>query len=109
MVPYCRFADKYLGLSGATSEDYVKWELTNFEIDTYSEVDPNAYYMAIGREASMVSLSSQGILLGVNAPVNSMEDYSSPVRTFLEGEVIPEVIFPDLSMHSFLKEGDSVG
>jgi len=108
--PYYKFADQLLGLNNAPSEDQVKWELTDFEIETHSEVDPNAYFMAVGKKAAMVSLSSQGILLGVNVTaVNQVAEYSSPVRTFIEGDSIPDIIFPDRSMHSFIKGVDSVG
>lgn len=104
--PYYAFAQKYLGISNAPKEDMENWTITNIKMDTYGEPDPNAVYKATGSVATLLSLSADGVLLGINSEV---KDDAKQVMTnlFPVRPAVQEDAWYDMSMHSFLSEKDS--
>lgn len=104
--PYFAFAQKYLGISNAPKADEENWNITNIRMDTYGEPDPNAVYKATGSVATLLSLSADGVLLGINSEV---KDEAKKVMTNLYPirPAVQEDTWYDMSMHSFLSEKDS--
>ncbi len=104
--PYNAFASKYLGISNAPKTDEENWAITNVRMDTYGEPDPNAVYKATGNISTLLSLSEDGVLLGINSEVKS--GAGKPVTTmFPSRQAVADDNWFDLSMHSFLSEKDS--
>jgi len=105
--PYYEYAEKYLGIPNASSTDRETWRITNVSLDTYGEPDPNEVHTASGAYASALSLTADGVLIGINSDVKSgKEDVSSSVYT--PDVAVPDEPWPDRSMHSFLNEVDTI-
>jgi hypothetical protein len=104
--PYFAFAQKYLGINDAPKVDEENWTITNIRMDTYGEPDPAAVYKAVGNTASLLSLSEDGIMIGINSEVK-------PEAAKVIANVIPMKpsdlgsVWTELSMHSFLAEKDT--
>ena len=105
--PYYQYAEKYLGIPNAPSTDQENWTITNVSLDTYGEPDPNEVHTASGPYASALSLTEDGVLIGVNSDVTSVK---KPVMStvYTPDVQIPEEPWPDRSMHPFLNEADSI-
>jgi len=104
--PYYEFAQKYLGIKGAPSTDSEYWTITGIKLETYGEPDPAEVHKASGPVASMLSLSEEGVLIGINCEVKREKDkvYTSE---FTQNVDVPRQLWPDLSMNSYLVEKDS--
>ncbi|WP_372774940.1 DUF4831 family protein [Mangrovibacterium sp.] len=104
--PYAQYADALLGLKNAPTADSEKWNITDVQIETFSEADPQQTYKAKGLIGAQVSLTADGLLAGINAPAEIGSSYA-PVTTFLEDQPIPDFPFTDLSMNPFFEKPDS--
>ncbi|GET27749.1 DUF4831 family protein [Prolixibacter sp. NT017] len=105
--PYYQYAEKYLGIPNAPSTDRETWKITNVSLETYGEPDPNEVHKASGPYASALSLTADGVLIGINSDVKlGKEEVSSSVYT--PDVEVPDEPWPDRSMHSFLNKVDSV-
>jgi hypothetical protein len=104
--PYFAFAQKYLGISDASKTDSENWSITNIKMETFGEPDPNAVYRATGNTAALLSLSEDGVLLGINSEIkqeaNKVITNVFPFKQSLQAE-----LWTEASMHSFLSEKDS--
>ncbi len=105
--PYAQYADVMLGLKNAPVSDQEKWTITNIEIKTFSEADPNQVYKAKGAIGALVNLTSDGVIAGVNSPESTSGVACSPVTTFLDSTPIPDYPFKDLSLSPFVEKPDS--
>ena len=105
--PYFEYAQKYLGIKGAPSSDSEVWQISDLKMETFGEPDPAEVHKAMGVVASMLSLSENGVLTGVNSQVkgDAVKTYTSVFTSDIE---LPHVIWPDVSMRSFLAAKDSV-
>lgn len=105
--PYYQYAEKYLGIKNARSSDFEKWTITRIKFDTFSEPDPDQVHKAFGPVASMLNLSEDGVLVGINSKSTSPEKkvYTSDFTSQIN---VPNEIWPDVSMHSFLTEIDTL-
>ncbi len=104
--PYNAFALKYLGINNAPKVDEENWTITNVRMESFGEPDPNAVYRANGNIATLLSLSEDGVLLGVNSEVKH-EAGKVITNFFSTRQSTQEDAWTDLSMHSFLSEKDS--
>lgn len=104
--PYYEYAQKYLGIRNAASTDGENWVITGIRIETYGEPDPAEMHKATGAVASMLSLSEEGVLTGINSDEKGGKDKVF-ASEFINSIALPKQIWPDLSMHSFLSEKDS--
>lgn len=104
--PYFAYAQKYLGINNAPKTDEENWTITNITMDTYGEPDPNAVYRATGNIATLLSLSDDGVLLGINSEVKQ-EAKKVITNVFPVRQTTPDDVWSDVSMHSFLSEKDS--
>lgn len=71
--PYAGYAEQLLGISNAKTRTTTKWSVSEVEIGTFSEPDPEQVYKAMGDGAFMLSLASNGCLAGINANVTAKE------------------------------------
>ncbi len=82
--PYAAYADQLLGIKNVKTRPEIKWVIKDVEFDLYSEPDPEQAYKAMGDGASLISLSSDGCIAGINAKAaNGKKD---KVRTNVVGQ-----------------------
>jgi hypothetical protein len=105
--PYFEYGQKYLGLKNSPSADWENWTITSIKLETFGEPDPGEVYKATGPVASLLSLSESGVLLGINSNV-AAEPAKVYTSDFNNKVKVPAQIWPEMSMHSFLSEKDSV-
>ena len=104
--PYYEYASKYLGIKNVASSDGEQWKITDLKMETFGTPDPTEVHKANGAVASMLSLSDEGVLLGINCSVKS-EATKSYTTDFTPSVELPHDIWTELSMHSFLVGKDS--
>jgi Domain of unknown function (DUF4831) len=104
--PYYEYAQKYLGIKNVSTTDGEFWKITDLKFETFGAPDPSEVHKANGAVASMLSLSDDGVLLGINCSVkaDNVKTYSTVFTPSVE---LPKEIWNELSMHSFLAEKDS--
>jgi len=104
--PYFSYAQKYLGINNAPNADGESWTITGVSMDTYGEPDPAAIYKAIGNTAALLSLTEDGIMVGINNEIrpegNRVITNKFPLKPADKVDT-----WTDVSMHSFLTEKDS--
>ncbi len=66
--PYYRFAEKYLGITGAPQENKSRWVIKNVKLSTFPEADPGQYYVVDPvwgkfHPESMMYLSDEGFIM----------------------------------------------
>lgn len=105
--PYYEFAQKYIGVKNAPSADNESWKIVNLKLETFGTPDPAEVHKATGAIASMLSLSEDGVLIGINSAV-AAEAGKTYTSVFTPQVEIPREIWSEMSMHSFLEEKDSV-
>lgn len=104
--PYYEFAQRYIGIKNAPSADGEQWRIINLRIETFGTPDPLEVHKANGAVGSMLSLSDEGVLLGINSSVKA-EPVKVATTVFTPSVVLPKEIWPELSMHSFFEDKDS--
>jgi len=69
--PYADFAFRYLGLKNVIEANSIDYRISDIQITTYPEPDPEQYYfiefgekLSKGEQASLLNLSSTGVILG---------------------------------------------
>ncbi len=105
--PYYEYASKYIGVKNAASSDGETWKITDLRMETFGAPDPAEVHKANGAIASLLSLSDEGVLVGINSSVKS--DVSKIFTTdFTQSVDLPHDIWSEMSMHSFLEGKDSL-
>ncbi len=64
--PYAAFAEQLLGIKNVKTKAAVNWAVEDIKIDVFSEPDPEQTFKAMGEAASLISLTSDGCIAGVN-------------------------------------------
>ncbi len=65
--PYAAYAEQLLGIKNVKTRAAVNWAVEEIKIGVFSEPDPEQVFKAMGDGASMVSLSADGCLAGINS------------------------------------------
>jgi hypothetical protein len=104
--PYFEFAQKYIGIKNAPSADGETWRITNLRLEPFGTPDPSEVHRANGAVSSMLSLSDEGVLLGINTQVKA-EPAKVATTVFTPSVVLPKEIWPELSMNSYFEDKDS--
>jgi len=65
--PYAVFADQLLGIKNVKNRPSVNWAIEEVDINVFSEPDPEQVYKAMGHSASLVNLSPDGCIAGINS------------------------------------------
>ncbi len=104
--PFSEYALKYIGVRNAATTDAVLWKITDLKMETFGEPDPAEMHKATGAVASMLSLSDEGVLTGINSSLAGIsgKTYTS---VFTQDIEIPREIWPEMSMHSYIEGKDS--
>ncbi|HSH20043.1 MAG TPA: DUF4831 family protein [Draconibacterium sp.] len=69
--PYAAYAEQLLGIKNVKTKSSVNWLVKDVEFEVFSEPDPEQAYKAMGDVASLISLSSNGCLAGINSKIES--------------------------------------
>ncbi len=105
--PYYEFAAKYIGVKNAASSDGETWKITDLKMETFGAPDPAEVHKANGAAASMISLSDEGVLMGINCTVKA-ESSKSYTTDFTPSVDLPHEIWSEMSMHSYFAGKDSL-
>ncbi len=83
--PYAAYAGQLLGINDAKERPSVQWQLKDVQLGSFSEPDPEQVHQAMGEGAFLVSLTPDGCLAGINAPVEPpMLRQETKTNRFLE-------------------------
>ncbi|NQU50990.1 MAG: DUF4831 family protein [Bacteroidetes bacterium] len=64
--PYAGYAEQLLGLKNIKTRSVSKWTISEIRIESFSEPDPEQVYKAMGDASSMLNLTSDGRISGIN-------------------------------------------
>ena len=105
--PYYEYAQKYIGVKAAPASDSEFWKITDLKLETFGSPDPAEVHKATGAVASMISLTDEGVIVGINSTVKAQasKTYTS---IFTPSVDVPREIWSEMSMHSFLETKDSL-
>ncbi len=81
--PYHQYAEKYLGLSNAITQDSETWEITSVRAIPYGMPDPNEQYLMQFKPGSngYIVVDERGLLLSINTePDIDVEIPAKPVK-----------------------------
>ena len=101
--PYFHYAEKYLGIKEKFPESSVKWTITDINISSYEEIDPDHYYVIESDgffETNALAMTKAGLILTPNPEVYNKE----PSLSGLVSERPVRIYFTDLSVKGNLKE-----
>ena len=73
--PYASYADELLGIKNVKTQAFSSWSIDDINLDVFSEPDPAAIYKTSGQVASLISLSSDGCLIGLNKGIKEANNY----------------------------------
>ena len=101
--PYAEYAEKYMGLENVPEEKTSVWEITNIEIDTYNDIDPDQYYVLEPSGKMNIDFSKlieSGSILPVNKSLQ--KNFSNEFYGVSNNE--NEIVFTDLSVTKYIGE-----
>ncbi|MFV0290555.1 MAG: DUF4831 family protein [Mangrovibacterium sp.] len=96
--PYASFAESCLGIKNAPQHDVSLWHINSIDFKTFAEADPAQQYQSLGVAGSLVSLSNNGVIAGVNTIAPTQKEnlsYSSFATPKMQ---IPTTNFSNLTM-----------
>lgn len=106
--PYAAYAEQLLGITDARTRSSVTWAITDIELQTFSEPDPDQVYKAMGEGAYTVSLAANGCLAGINVAANSKVQLQTQTnKSFLKPDKEDGFSFAYFSDTPFVIPGDS--
>lgn len=106
--PFAAYAEQLLGIKDAKNKASVKWSIEDVKMKTFSEPDPNQVYKAMGEAASLVNLTPEGCLAGINTAEKVEEVRSSKTnRFFSDIEKADNFSFANINDSPLYTPGDS--
>ncbi len=98
--PYHQYAEKYLGLSNAITQDSESWEVTSIKVSPYGIPDPNEQYLMQFKPGNngYIVVDERGLLLSINTdpvvetvtPTPLVEKETSPLDNNQYAKVFTE-------------------
>ncbi|OFX51547.1 MAG: hypothetical protein A2046_15220 [Bacteroidetes bacterium GWA2_30_7] len=99
------FAEKYLNIENAEKTDFVKYQLSDIDIDSYGEPDYNNGFIITGKALTdlKINVTDNFLLAGIN---NKAENYSESINptSFLIEKESEKFFFTDLTSKRALNE-----
>jgi len=99
--PYYEYAEKYMGLENVPEKEQTIWNITNIEISTYQDIDPEQYYM-IEPSGKMNIDFNKLFESGAILPVNKSVETNFPNAFYGNDIANNEIIFTDLSVTKYV-------
>jgi hypothetical protein len=106
--PYAAYAEQLLGIKNVRTKAMVNWAVEDVNIYVFSEPDPEQVFKAIGDVASLVSLSGNGCLAGINSKsTTGKEDVVVTNRVGQKNKFDDNSLFEYFTDTPFYTTGDS--
>jgi len=106
--PYVGYAEQLLGLQNVKSLPESGWSVTEIRMETFSEPDPEQVYKAMGDVASMISLTANGCLSGINATNLNVKPVVVKTNKVIEApDAMDDFSFDNFTDTPFYISGDS--
>ncbi|WP_321371398.1 DUF4831 family protein [uncultured Draconibacterium sp.] len=74
--PYAAYAEQLLGIKNAKTRATSNWTITDVEMGTFAEPDPEQVHKAWGEVAALLNLTPNGCLAGINAGSMTLPAYA---------------------------------
>lgn len=71
--PFNGYAEQLLGIKNVPSKSSVNWSISEIQVETFSEPDPDQVYKAFGSGAFLLNLTADGRLAGINSGKSTSE------------------------------------
>ncbi|MCD6354963.1 MAG: DUF4831 family protein [Prolixibacteraceae bacterium] len=65
--PYAAYAGQLLGIKNAKNQATTTWAISDIKVETFAAPDPGQVHKAMGAVASLISLTADGCLTGINS------------------------------------------
>ncbi|RPH33239.1 MAG: DUF4831 family protein [Bacteroidales bacterium] len=99
--PYCRFAQKYLGILDVPVKKVDEWRISNVDVSTALESDPSALYAATPGDDTKIDflkIYSKGLII----PISGFGVSSTTIKDIKTIDTDGETYFTDLSISPFI-------
>jgi hypothetical protein len=105
--PYAAYAEDLLGIKNVKTRAESKWMISDVQMETFSEPDPNQVYKAMGYGAALLSLSSNGCIAGINASGNDISAMVTSNKCFQKPDIDDGFSFDYFTDTPTYMQGDS--
>ncbi len=105
--PYARYANQLLGIPDVKTGVSSDWTIDRVSFETFSEPDPEQVYKVSGEAASLIGLTPEGCLAGINMPVPVEPEKQVVTNPVFYPPKETEFQFGNLSDMPFVSHGDS--
>jgi len=105
--PYARYANQLLGIPDVKTEVSSEWTIDRVFFEIFSEPDPEQVFKAKGEAASLIGLTPEGCLAGINVPVPAKPDKQVVTNPVFYPHRKTEFQYGNLSDMPFVSTGDS--
>ncbi len=95
--PYAAYADPFLGIKGVKTETSGHWEMKEVALATFSEPDPDRQYETSGLQASLLQLTPEGCLAGINSGAPVAEPRPVVTNSMLVKDEVRGMLFTNLT------------
>jgi hypothetical protein len=99
--PFAAYAERFLGLTSVPMRESVEYTVSEVRVTTHAEKDPAQMYRieTTGKPVgARVSLTADGLIRGINLPVNPEVAVSQEVAIKLGERVFDDPKYPDLTL-----------
>jgi len=93
---FYRYSERYLATNKVITEDKVTYKIKSIQVKTRAIADPARTYAFVpgSGKGGKLSVNSQGILCGVNAPAETEKATSSVSGSFVTDSPLPNTLLP---------------
>lgn len=99
--PFAAYAERFLGLKGVPTRQSIEYSITEIRVNTHAEKDPGQMYRieTSGKPVgARVSLTADGMIRGINLPVNPDVAVSQEAIEKLNERKFDYPEYPDLTL-----------
>lgn len=99
--PFAVHAERLLGLKGVPVEESVSYSIAEIRVSSHPEKDPSQGYLIRTTGPSFgshISLTADGLIRGINIPINTELSVSQVISSDLREKKFDEPEYPDLTL-----------
>ena len=99
--PFAAYAERFLGLAGVPTRESVEYSIAGIKVSTHPEKDPGQMYRieTAGKPfGARVSLTAEGLIRGINLPINPEVAVSQEAAQKLSERQFDFPQYPDLTL-----------
>ncbi len=106
--PYANYAGQLLGLRNVKTRAESKWSITEVRFVSFSEPDPEQVYKTKGDAASLISLTANGCISGINATSTNVQALTVKTNKLVQiPDELDDFSFDNFTDTPFYIPGDS--